>query len=54
MDRVHSLPGACSLESEDDEERLLPGVRDALRQRVVLHHVGNPQVFMIDHIVLLY
>src|SRR5258708_37239090 len=52
-DRLHSLPGSCSLESEDGQERAPPGIGDALGQGVVLHQVADPQVFVIDHVVLL-
>src|SRR5260221_3529374 len=53
MHRLHALPGACSLESEDGQERAPPGIGDALRQGVVLDHGADPQVFMVDHVVLL-
>src|SRR4029077_16229870 len=35
-----SLPGACSLESEDGEERAPPRIRDALCEGVIPDHIG--------------
>ena len=40
----HSLPGACSLESEDGEESRPPSIADALGEVVVPDHVGRLQV----------
>src|SRR6516165_5629708 len=51
--RLHSLPGACSLESEDGQERTPPCVRNGLGEVVVPHPVGDPPVFMVDDIVRL-
>src|SRR5690348_14807154 len=53
IDRLHSLPGARSLESEDSEKRAPPGIKNALGQVVVSHQVGDPQVFVIDDVVRL-
>jgi len=51
--RLHSLPGACSLASKDAQERAPPRITDAFGEGVVADQVGNPQVFMVDHIVRL-
>jgi hypothetical protein len=50
---LHSLPSIRSFESKDGQERAPPGVGDRLRQVVIPDHIGNPQVFVIDHIVRL-
>jgi hypothetical protein len=47
---LHSLPGACSLESEDDEELTPPSISNGFCQVSVLRHVANPQILVIDHI----
>ena len=49
--RLHSLPGARSLESKDGEKLSPARIADALGQMVIPHQVGNPQVFMVDDIV---
>src|SRR6516164_5617529 len=53
VDRLHSLPGACSLESKDGQQRAPPRIADALGQVTVLDQVGDPQVFVIDDVVRL-
>jgi hypothetical protein len=53
IDRPHSLPGARSLESEDGEERTPPRVADAFGEVVIPHHVGDPQILVIDRVVAL-
>jgi hypothetical protein len=53
VDRLHLLPGACCLESEDGEKRRPACVRDALCKVVVPDHIGRLQLFMIDRVVLL-
>jgi hypothetical protein len=52
VDRNDSLPGTRSLEGEDGEELPPAGIRDALGESMVLHHVADPQIFVIDDIVL--
>jgi hypothetical protein len=52
--RYYSLPGARSLESEDDKKRAPARITDALGRVVILHHVGDPQVLVIDRVVLPY
>jgi hypothetical protein len=51
IDCNHSLPGSYRLESKDGQEHAPPRIRDALGEMVVLDHVSDPQIFMIDHIV---
>ena len=48
------FPALRSLESEDGQERAPPRIGDALGEVVVLDHVGDPQVFVIDHVVRLH
>jgi hypothetical protein len=50
----NSLPGAFCLESEDSPELRPSSVRDGLGQVVIPNHVGNLQVFYVDHIVAAY
>src|SRR5262245_8618133 len=52
MDRLDSLPGACSLESENGQKRRPACVRNRLGEVVIPDHVGDPQIFMINRIVL--
>ena len=47
---MHSLPGACCLEREDAQERRPARIGDALGKVVILDHVGDPQVLVIDDI----
>ena len=53
MDRNHSLPGSCRLEREDSQKCAPASIGDALGKGVVLRHIGHPQVFMVDHVILL-
>ena len=50
---MHSLPGSYRLEREDGQKHTPPSIADALGQVVVPHHVGDPQVFVIDYVVRL-
>ena len=47
----HSLPGACSLESEDGQEPRPARIADALGKVVVLDPMGRLPIFMGDAIV---
>jgi hypothetical protein len=49
-----SLPSICSFESEDGAELTPARVTDGLGEMVVLHHVGNLQVFVVYRIVALH
>src|SRR5215470_18059655 len=51
--RLHSLPGARSLESEDGEKGAPSRVRNGLGEMVVPYHVGDLQILVIDRVVLL-
>jgi hypothetical protein len=51
INRYRSLPGACSLESEDGEKLPTACITDALSEMVIPDHAGNPQVLMIDRVV---
>src|SRR5258708_11236478 len=48
-----STPSVCCFGFEDGTELRPTGIRDALGQAVVPYHVGDPQVFEIDRVVLL-
>src|SRR4029077_366855 len=52
IDRYHALPSIRSCDSEDDEERAAPRITNALGEVVILHHVADPQVFVIDRVVV--
>jgi hypothetical protein len=48
MHRYYALPGTRSLKGKDGKERPPPGITDALGEEVVLHLVGDLQLFVID------
>jgi hypothetical protein len=50
--RNHSLPSIRSFESEDGHERTPPRILDGLSEMMVLDHVADPQVFMVDRVIL--
>jgi hypothetical protein len=52
FDRSHSLPGSCRLESKDAQESAPSTITDALGEMVILEQVADPQVFVIDRIVV--
>jgi len=45
-------PGACCLGFEDGPKRRPAGIADALGEVRVADHVGHPQIFEIDGVVL--
>jgi hypothetical protein len=53
IDRLHSLPSIRSFERKDGQKRAPPCSTNALGKGVVADDIGNPQVFMVDHIVRL-
>jgi hypothetical protein len=51
IDRYDLLPGAFNLDSKDGEECRPSRVRNGLGEVVIPHHVGDPQLLVIDHII---
>jgi hypothetical protein len=45
-------PGACCLGFKDGTERCPARITDALGQVMIAYHVGNPQIFQVDGVVL--
>src|SRR5215469_8806523 len=51
--RDHLTPGACCLGLKDGAKRCPASIGDALGEVVVPDHIRNPQIFHIDHVILL-
>ena len=48
---MHCSPSIRSFEVQDGQECSPPGVLNGLRQMVILRHVPDLQVLVIDHII---